>query len=378
MRLVDRQVLRELIGPFIFGFAAFTSVFFSASVLIKVSEWLMNGMSIWTALEISLLSLPSIIFWTLPMSTLLAVLMAMSRLSGESEIVALCAGGVSLYRIAMPILWMGILISGSAVVLNEFVAPIANDRVANLQAAVFKQASVGDHPFTLEDSGTNSRIIVQGGMNKEKGILRDVTILQFSILPRHQNRPALLVYASRAEWAGLKDPSKLYRWKLYDGYSMVIAPGNPQVTGASTWSRTQTKEVEIRKTPKDMALFQNMKPEQMSFSELSRMVKILKRYPDRTIDQIRQLEVDRWNKLAVPISSLIFALLATPLGIRPHRSSSSVGLGLSILVIFFYWIVARYTWSLSVQGNLTPMMGAFAPNIIGLIAAFVLLKRATK
>ncbi len=378
MRLVDRQVLRELIGPFIFGFAAFTSVFFSASVLIKVSEWLMNGMSIWTALEISLLSLPSIVFWTLPMSTLLAVLMAMSRLSGESEVVALCAGGVSLYRIALPIFWMGVLISGSAVVLNECVAPIANDRATRLQAAVFKQASVGDQPFTLEDSGTNSRIIVQGGMDKEKGVLRDVTILQFSTLPQHHNRPALMVYASKAEWAGLNDPSKLYRWKLYDGYSMVIAPTDPQSIGTSTWGRTQTKEVEIRKTPKDMALFQNMKPEQMSFTELSRMVRILKRYPDRPIDKIRQLDVDRWNKLAVPISSLIFALLATPLGIRPHRSSSSVGLGLSILVIFFYWIVARYTWSLSVQGNLAPTMGAFAPNIIGLVAAFVLMKRAAK
>lgn len=378
MKLVDRQVLRELIGPFVFGFAAFTSVFFSASVLVKVSEWLMNGMSIWTAVEISVLSLPSIIFWTLPMSTLLAVLMAMSRLSGESEVVALCAGGVSLYRIALPILFMGIVISGSSVFLNEMVAPIANDRVANLQAAVFKQASIGDHPFTLEDTGTNSRIIVQGGMDKEKGILRDVTILQFSVLPQHRNRPALLVYASRAEWAGLNDPAKLYRWKLYDGYSMVIAPTDPQSTGTSTWRRTQTKEVEIRKTPKDLALFQNMKPEQMSFTELSRMVSIIKRYPDRTIDKIRQLDVDRWNKLAVPISSLIFALLAAPLGIRPHRSSSSVGLGLSILVIFFYYMVSRYTWSLAVQGNLTPVMGAFAPNIIGLVVAFGLLKRATK
>ena len=75
MKLVDRQVLRELAGPFMFGVAAFSSVAFTLSVLPKVTEWLMNGMPFATALEIVLYSLPSILFFTLPMSTLLAVLM---------------------------------------------------------------------------------------------------------------------------------------------------------------------------------------------------------------------------------------------------------------------------------------------------------------
>ena len=378
MKLVDRQVLRELVGPFLFGVAAFSSVFFAGSVLLKLTEWLMNGMPLMTALEIVLYSLPSIVFFTLPMSTLLAVLMGVGRLSGESEVVALYAGGVSFYRIAMPILWMGIAVSGFSMLLNEVVAPIANNRSAKLQAAVFKQAAVGDQSFALEDKDTNSRIMVQGGMDKERGILRDVTILQFSFEPRYRNRPVILVYASRAEWAGLTDPTKRYRWKLYDGCTVMIDPAVPERIGRATWPRTQTREVEIRKTPKEMALFQNRKPEQMSFSDLSRMVDTLKRSPDMPMDKIRQLDVDRWNKIAVPLTSLIFALLAAPLGIRPHRSSSSVGLGLSILVIFLYWIVGRYTWSLAVQGSIEPIAGAFAPNVIGLIAAFVLLRRAAK
>jgi lipopolysaccharide export LptBFGC system permease protein LptF len=53
-------------------------------------------------------------------------------------------------------------------------------------------------------------------------------------------------------------------------------------------------------------------------------------------------------------------------------------MGLSILVIFLYWIVGRYTWSLAVQGNVTPAVGAFAPLLIGVVAAFALLRRAAK
>ena len=103
-----------------------------------------------------------------------------------------------------------------------------------------------------------------------------------------------------------------------------------------------------------------------------------KTYTYRTIDQIRRLDADRWNKLAVPLTSLVFALLAAPMGIRPSRSSSSVGLGLSILVIFLYWILGRYTYTLAAQGTLAPMVGAFAPLALGIVAAVILLKRAAK
>jgi len=377
MKLVDRQVLRELTGPFLFGMALFTSVFFAGRILLDLTNWLMNGMPVLTALEIVLFSLPSTMFWTLPMSTLLAVLLGVGRLSGESEVVALYAGGVSFTRIAMPILVLGLVVSGFSMLLNEAVGPIAANRISDLQLAVLKSTTLSEQPFTLEDRGTNSRIIVKGGMDKKAGVMRDVTILQYGF-NKYRNKPLLLLYASRAMWAGAKDPTKCYRWKLYDGYTQLMDPRDPRSIGTVTFQGMQTREVEIHKTPSDMALYQDLKPEQMSFSRLSKVVKILRAYPDRPTDQIRQLDVDRWNKLAVPLTSLIFALVAAPLGIRGHRSSSSVGLGLSILVIFFYWIVGRYTWSLAVQGNVTPWVGAFAPNILGLIAAFALLRRAAR
>jgi lipopolysaccharide export system permease protein len=376
MKLLDRQVTRELIGPFLFGVAAFSSVFFAGSVLMKLTQWLMNGMPLMTALEIVLYSLPSIVFWTLPMATLLAVLMGVGRLSGESEIVALFAGGVSLYRIALPILGLGILVSGFSMLLNEKLAPMANARSANLQAKVLKQTAVSEQPFALEDKATNSRIMVQGGMDTDRGILRDVSIMQFAANRPHKNRPQLIVYAHRAEWAGLYDRTKRYRWKLYDGYTVAMNPSDPRTVGTTTFGNAGTKEIVIKTTPSEMSMFQ-LNSDQMSFSQLSRMVKYLRAHPDKSWN-LPQLDVDRWNKIAVPLTSLVFALLAAPLGIRPQRSSSSVGFGLSILVIFLYWIVGRSTWALAVQGNITAAMGAFAPNIIGIVAAIVLLKRAAK
>ena len=149
----------------------------------------------------------------------------------------------------------------------------------------------------------------------------------------------------------------------------------------ASFARARTKEVEIEKTPEQFRLYQksaSRKTDQMSFRELTALAKYLREHPDRPQDQIREIEVDRWNKLALPASSLVFALLAAPLGIRPHRSASSVGFGLSILLIFVYWMVWHYTSSLAIQGSMEPAAGAFAADALGILAAVMLLKRASK
>jgi len=368
MRLLDRQLLRELRGPFIFGVAAFTSVFFAGTYLLKLTNWMMNGMPVLTAIEVVILYLPSIIVYTLPMATLLSVLLGLGRLSSDSEATALFAGGISLYRLAVPIFAVGLVVSAASILLNEVVSPRANIRNKALQAAAFKEAGVTERPFMVFDEGTGSLIRVNGGMDQTDGTLRDITIVQFI-----KGRPGVVIYAATARWAGLKDPEQRYRWKLYDGYWQLVGTASPAM---SSFGESRTREIEIQKTPEQLALYQK-DPEQMSFSELTDMVSYLKAHPDRPLDQIRELDVDRWNKLALPLSSLVFAMLATPLAIRTHRSASSVGMGMSIFVLFIYWMTWHYTSSLAVQGNAPPVVGAFAADVLGIVAGLVLLKRAS-
>ena len=367
MRLVDKQVLRETVAPFLFGVTAFSSVFFAGTYMLKLTQWIMGGMPVLTALEIVALYVPGIVFYTLPMATLLGVLMGVGRLSSDSEVVALFAGGVSIYRLALPIVGLGIVISASSIALNEFVAPRATLRGERLQEEVFKQESKADKSFSLRDEETESQIIV-GGMDVPTGVLKNVTIIKFV-----NKRPVSMLYAKRAEWKGLLDHDKRFQWKFYDGFTLM--PGADSTVLQTTFPETDVWE--IRKTPQELSLFQK-KPEEMNFAELSKMVRHLKAHPDRPANKIRELDVDRWNKLALPFSCLVFAMLAAPVAIRPQRSSSSVGLGLSVLLIFVYWMVWNYTSSMAIDGSLDPLVGAFAANALGIIAAVTLLRRAAK
>ncbi len=362
MRLVDKQVLRETVAPFLFGVMAFSSVFFAGTYMLKLTQWIMGGMPVLTALEIVALYVPGIVFYTLPMATLLGVLMGVGRLSSDSEVVALFAGGVSVYRLALPIVGLGIVISASSIVLNEFVAPRATLRGERLQEEILKQESKADKSFSLRDEETESLISV-GGLDVATGVLKNVTILKFK-----DKRLVSTLYAERAEWKGMLDHDKRFQWKFYNGF--VWVPGID-----TTFEETDVWE--IRKTPQELSLFQK-KPEEMNFAELSKMVKYLKAHPDRPANKIRELDVDRWNKLALPFSCLVFAMLAASVAIRPQRSPSSVGLGLSILLIFVYWMVWNYTSSMAIDGSLDAFVGAFAANALGIIAAVTLLRRAAK
>ena len=386
MKLVYRLVFAELIGPFIFGVLAFTSVMFAGTYMLRITGWIMSGdMPIMTALQMGLLLLPAVIPYTLPMSTLLAVLLGIGRLSGDSEVVALFAGGISLHRIAIPVLVLGALVSAGSIALNETLVPWAHDRYETTLAVVLKQVTPAQQAFSVDDDNLNLHIVVKGGMDADKGILRNVTIIQFALKPTMvndirvaRNQPVWEMYADRAVWQGLQDKSKRYRWNLYDGAYQLMWTNSP-VTG--TFSKTDSREQDLGKTPSDFALFQKSKmnnTDQLSFRELTRMVGYLKKHPDRPREKITELDVSRWNKLALPISSLVFALLAAPMGIRPSRSTSSVGFGLSVGLIMLYWIIWNFTSHMATQGSLPPMWGAFAADGIGIAAAVALMRRAAK
>lgn len=373
MKLIDKQVTRELISPFIFGVAAFSSVFFAGKYLLELTRMMMDGISIFIAAQMIMLVLPSIVIYTLPMSTLLAVLLGVGRLSGDSEIVALFAGGISLYRICIPVFTLGLVVSLSSIAMNEFIAPRAFDKYKSIEAVVMKKALPEDQPFTVMDSATNTQILVKGGMDVDTGVLRNIWIMKFS-----DNKPTIVIHASRAMWMGLNDNKKKYRWRLYNGWYQHVGIDTYAI---SKFAESRTDEIELKKTPKELSLYQkglDKKTEEMNFSQMTALVNALKEHPDRPLKDLREMDVDRWNKLALPISSLIFAMLAAPMGIRPSRSSSSVGFGLSMLLIFLYWMLWHYTSELAIQGNISPIIGAFSADIVGVIAALILLKKAAK
>jgi len=364
LRTVDRLMLRELIPPLLFGVAAFTSLFFAGGYLSRLTGLLVQGVPFPVVAELFLLYLPSVIVMTLPMSVLLAVLLAFSRMSSDSEMVALWAGGVSLWRIMRPVVAVAVVVTLISYVLSEGLAPQAQRRSTELRERALGEITPLQKAFIISDvegGRYNSVVFVNGGMDPQTRELRNVTIFTGFT----GQGPQVYFFAERARW------ERGTEWRLYNGAMRTLDPGGGATV--NTFREWSTRAVNINRTPEEV-MEEQRDPDELNFRQLAQRIQRMKRTGGDTL----KLEVELYNKLSVPLASLVFALIAAPLGLRPHRGGAAVGFGLSIGLIFAYWMVWQYSSALAKAGQISPIAGSFMADVVFLTVGLLLLRRASR
>ena len=137
--------------------------------------------------------------------------------------------------------------------------------------------------------------------------------------------------------------------------------------------RFNTQVLPIKANPKQIVREQK-KPEELTMKELKAQIEIMKtQYVDTS-----KLETELYQRITVPMASLIFALIGVPLGLQPTRNSSSAGFAMSIIIIFIYYSLMTMGNALARSGALPALLAVWLPNIIGLIAGAWLIRRASR
>lgn len=351
MKKIDWYILKELAGPFIFGVMAFSSILIGSNLLFKLANYLLEmNMPLPLTGKIFLLELPGIVVLTFPMSTLLAALLAFGRLSGNSEIIAFRAGGVSFVRLMVPVIIVGILTSGLTIYINEKIVPYSAFQTRRL---VWEFSHKAELPSTQKylsmtpvdrETGLPDYILYAEGFDGDTNTLSQVYFQDFEGEQLHT-----IVEAQEARWVKNK-------WVFFDGkYYYFPTENQPVVTG--TFSEYSIKSLD--RTPKQVAL-SSKNQEEMSAFELKELIQIY----IREGQDVAKLLVKFHQRFAIPLSCLVFAILGAPLGLQPNRSGSSIGLGLSIIVIFVYYVVMTIIGTFGQVGVISPVLGAWLPNLL--------------
>jgi len=361
MRILDKYILKELLGPFIFGVAAFSSVFIGTTTLFRIAQYVTKyGASLTSVLKLFVYSLPSIVVLTFPMSMLLASLLSFGRLSGSSEITAMKSSGLSFYRLSLPVFVVAIVVSLFTVVFNEKVVPAANHayrQVVRIEIEKDTKPPTQDHVVIKDIGNTESKLTYARRFIEETGTMYAVTLQEFE-----GDRLVRVENAERAVW----DKG---RWIMYNGIIHELDDKGNFVR----YLRFDEQEMPIRKAPGAISLEQK-KPDEMTIVELKQHIAALKREYVKT--SLYQVELHQ--RVAIPMACLVFALIGTPLGLAPHRSSSSIGLGISIIIIFIYYTILTIMTALGQGGAVVPWLAAWTPNIIGILAGIYLIHRASR
>lgn len=132
MFILSRYILRQHVGPFVFGFSVITLIWILNLLFKELNRILSKGLPPLVVAEFFALNLAWIIALTVPMATLISSLMAFGRLSADNEITAIKANGVSLYKVLLPVLVAAAMLSGFLIWFNNNVLPEFNHRLATL------------------------------------------------------------------------------------------------------------------------------------------------------------------------------------------------------------------------------------------------------
>ncbi|WP_286194611.1 LptF/LptG family permease [Synechococcus sp. CCY 0621] len=372
--LLDRWLLQEQLGPLLFGIAAFTAVSLSVGAVFElVRRVAESGLPVLAAVKVLVLRLPSFLVLSFPMATLMATLLAYSRLSGSSELTALRSVGVSTRRMVLPAMALALVMSLLTFVFNDAIVPRANLEATNsLERALGKAIATEQSDNALYSRFTDVKLAngesvkwlthIFHARQFRKGVMLDVTLLDFS---RHGYRQMLTALTGKwNEEQGM--------WEFNKGRITNIDVASGTTTSASfdRYLYPFTRDpIEVAQLPTDastMTVGQALTAERLLLEA-------------NNTKEARRLRVRIQEKFAFPAICLVFGLIGSSLGVRPNsRTSRSQGFGISVLLIFGYYLMSFIFSSLGITGTLMPFLAAWLPVIIGLAGGLWLLRQASR
>lgn len=363
MRRIDRLIIGELAGPWLFGVAMFTTLIMVGTYLFKITDYLVNGVSVGTVVSLSVLLLPGIMVKTFSMALLLATLLAFGRLSGESEIVALRAAGASLGRIMAPVAAFGFTVALLSFWVNEQIVPAAAYKGTEIVQNIDRELNGSAQPIFQVVRDPNSGKIVAMIMAKDFSLgqrsLKDAWVVAYE-----KDNPAYILHAPGMKFTDTNN------WRVEPG-SRLFSYDLQTVTQLDGFWPNQVAE-----PPKveDIVAAQLKDLDSFSMKEMRKRIEIAqKNVGTFGAEQVRNLEYGYYNKIALPLAALIFALVGAPLGIRNHRTGTATGFALSIVIIFSYMMLTRVAAIWALGGKMHPAMASFIPLIIGMFMAVFLI-----
>ncbi len=321
MKIIRTYLLKEIFPPFVLSLFIST-VILTAGNVIQMADLIINkGVN---ALEMFLLVvylMPSLLTFTIPISVLSAVLLGFARLSNDNEIIALRASGVSIFKIASPVLLVGLIISLACIPLNYKVMPESSFRARKL----VKEIGV-KNPIALLEPGVfiklfKDYVIFIYDMNGNK--LKHIRIYQ-----PQDNAPTRTLIAESGEIIADAGEGKV-KIKLTNGIADEVDPENPD-----TMYKLVFKNYYLTLDLKDKLRKQivQKKAREMTLDELK---KELIEFNKKSIDTT-PIQIEMHNKVSLAFSNLIFILLAIPIGIKTHRREKSINFGMALAVFLLY------------------------------------------
>ncbi|HEX2832151.1 MAG TPA: LPS export ABC transporter permease LptG [Thermoanaerobaculia bacterium] len=402
-RILTRYILKEMIGPTVLGFAFYTSIIIMQRLFDLAGLIIRRSLSGAVVGKLLVYSLPNIVVLTVPMSLLFGILIAVGRLSSDSEIVAMRALGISTRTIYRPVFLFSFAVFLLNLYLMNSVLPKGNQQFVTLRAEIMTSTvEKAVKPRVFFDQYENIMIYVNDvdpTSGKWKGVFvadsrgdesRDLTTpRQMATEGATQPEEDQGVASLSAQGSGQRiiiaesgnlsiiQPQKDI-WMNLDGAETHI--WDPTKPDRYDHTRNQSQRILLPSTESNFdARSVSRSFRELSLRELLEQERQLARSHDESDRTDRnRARVEIHKKFAIPFACIAFGVLGLPLGITNRRGGKSSGFSLSIAIILVYYVLLNNGEDLAVNGKIPPWFGMWAANILLLGIGIWLLGRANR
>ena len=362
--ILSRYLILEMLPPFVINLAFFSFVFLMKEIL-DITDMIVNQkVGAGAVCLLMIFTMPYFLQFVIPMSVMMAVLLAMLRLSSDNEIMALKAGGVSIYRLLPPVLTfalLGMLVTGY---MTIFGVPQSAERFRTLLFDVATtNLNVSLKERTFNDSFKQIMLYVNR-IDPQSGELHHVLI--------EDSRTAGVnntVIAKRGRLFG--EPKKMvYHLRLYDG---TINQMNMHDRSSHTIDfETYDIRLDLREVISAPSMIKKH-PDEMTLADLRRYLNTIKDKKGLYFNALLAFH----KKFSIPVACLAMGVLALPLGIQSRNSKKAFGIGLGLLFFLLYYLLLSMGTALGENGKCHPAIGMWMPDaILGGIGVYLLVRAA--
>jgi lipopolysaccharide export system permease protein len=353
MRLLDRYILRQFTATFIMLVLGLPLLFVITDVTDHLDNYLARGIPRQDVALSYVYYLPQFVFWSLPIAALVATVFTIGNMTRHQEIAAAKAGGVSFYRLLIPILLIAAVLSVGAVGLGELI-PTTNQMRAE---------ALGEREQNLSPLRTNFVFQTQDGhILSVRRLDAETREMSHLVLEREggERAPAIHGTARQARWAAGRG------WTLENGHLRML----DSLGAESSFSFASLRIPTLRETPEEL-LAEPKDPEEMRYAEIGRFIRAI----ERSGGDARELQVEQAQKLSLPLAIMVIVLFGAPLSTSSQRGGAAYGIGISLAVTMVYLMLFKVGTAVGASGALHPLVAAWLPNALFFVAGMFLLAR---
>ena len=318
MKILTKYTIREFVPPFFASLLCLTLILLLEEIFRLTRLFVKKGVSPFYLLELLIYVLPATIVVTIPMSTLIGILIAFGRLSTDNEITAMRAHGVSFQQLLVPMLITSIFLSITDLVFMDYALPHGNAAYSSLKRDISRKnpSFVLEEGVVMKEMEGKGKIWMFERTHPETGRLLDVKLWDaiWSGKPRFvESKQAVLSFEKTHAWLD-----------LYDGRTYECVPGEAEVYRITSFEENRILLDVVEDVKRSE--FESQSPRSMPIAKLRRRIRELKKQitPNDTRSyqaiQLRYAKVEYHKKFSIPFACLFFGLIGVPLGLMVKKS----------------------------------------------------------